>query len=49
MGDIADQIINGDMCEYCGDYLGPGDGYPRLCGGCNLENLKENFKRRKRK
>lgn len=29
MGDMADGIINGDFDEVTGEYLGPGDGYPR--------------------
>lgn len=35
MGEIADYIINGDDCQYCGQYLGKGDGYPRTCYGCS--------------
>ena len=34
MAEIADQIINGDMCEICGVWLGEGNGYPRKCEGC---------------
>ena len=33
---MADQIINGDFCEGCGEYLDEGDEYPRkgkCCGG----------------
>lgn len=29
MGEIADMIINGDFDQYTGEYIGPGDGYPR--------------------
>lgn len=29
MGDIADGIINGDFDEQTGEYIGPGDGFPR--------------------
>lgn len=31
---MAEQIINGDFCELCGEYLGEGDGFPRKCKGC---------------
>lgn len=31
---MAEQIVNGDFCELCGDYLGEGWGYPRKCSGC---------------
>jgi len=32
MGEIAEAIVNGDLCEQCGSWIGPGDGYPRNCG-----------------
>lgn len=49
MGEMADYIINGDDCQYCGEYLGEGDGYPRSCSGCsddgaeseNMEEIKD--------
>lgn len=34
MGEMADYILNGDDCQYCGEYLGEGDGYPRACKSC---------------
>jgi len=34
MGEIAEYLLNGDDCQYCGEYLGEGDGYPRSCDGC---------------
>lgn len=34
MGDIADLLVNGDICEVCGVELGEGAGYPRRCIGC---------------
>ena len=37
MGEIADAIIDGDYCESCGEYLGIGPGYPRLCSDCEGE------------
>jgi hypothetical protein len=40
MGEIADMFLNGDMCEECGEYLGEGDGFRRLCAGCD-ENEEE--------
>lgn len=30
MGEIADMILEGDMCA-CGNYIGDGDGYPQYC------------------
>ena len=37
MGEIADAMINGELCEHCGVYLGPGNGYPRVCESCAAE------------
>src|SRR5580692_11302367 len=37
MGEIADLMINGDICQGCGAELGEGDGYPRQCRGCERE------------
>lgn len=34
MGEIAEAMINGDLCENCGEYIGSGDGYPRRCSAC---------------
>lgn len=36
MGEVADMMINGDLCESCGVYLeGEGEGFPRYCRSCN--------------
>lgn len=32
-GDIADAIINGDLDEITGEYIGPGQGFPRSLSG----------------
>lgn len=32
MGKMADYMLNGDDCEQCGEYIGPGPGHPRNCG-----------------
>lgn len=35
MGEIADLMINGDICAECGVTLkGAGDGFPRYCRSC---------------
>ena len=35
MGEIADLMLNGDICESCGEELGgSGDGFPRYCSSC---------------
>jgi len=41
MGDIADAMLNGDLCELCGVYLGVGDGYPRCCDACEAKSDNE--------
>lgn len=36
MGEIADMMLDGTLCEGCGEYLdGESDGIPRYCGGCD--------------
>lgn len=35
MGDIADMMLEGSLCQYCGEYLGNGEGYATLCGSCS--------------
>ncbi len=41
MGDIADMVIEGDLCEQCGEYLDDDEGYRHLCPACENENKKE--------
>ena len=38
MGDMADAILNGDFCQICGEFIGPGDGYPVTCPACDSED-----------
>lgn len=54
MGEIADMMINGLMCQYCGEFMEDHEepGYPRSCGGCedyNDRNPKIVRSKRKRK
>lgn len=35
MGDIADMMIEGILCEGCGEYMGDAVGYPRCCPDCS--------------
>lgn len=41
MGEMAEYLLNGDDCQYCGEHLGSGDGYPRSCAGCDDEESEE--------
>jgi hypothetical protein len=35
MGEIADMMLDGDLCEGCGVYMGSaGAGFPRRCRSC---------------
>ncbi len=34
MGEIAELMISGTLCEGCGDFIDAGNGYPRLCDDC---------------
>jgi len=34
MGEIADLMLDGSLCERCGANMGVGDGFPQYCGGC---------------
>lgn len=36
MGEIADMMLDGTMCQVCGEYLftDPPAGYPITCDGC---------------
>jgi Zn finger protein HypA/HybF involved in hydrogenase expression len=39
MGDIADMMIDGTLCEGCGVYIeGSGAGFPRRCGACKTDS-----------
>ena len=37
MGDIADMMLEGQMCQGCSEILGDGDGYPTFCKSCQKE------------
>lgn len=38
MGEIADMMLDGTLCEGCGVYLGNGKGYPQYCQNCKSDN-----------
>ena len=31
---MSEDILDGNVCQYCGVWLGEGDGYPRTCDEC---------------
>lgn len=44
MGDIADDIMDGNACSRCGVYFEESHGYPILCKRCYDEELKDHIK-----
>ena len=45
MGEIAEMMLEGTLCEGCGEAFDPDDespGYPRRCAGCR-PNFKINL------
>lgn len=43
MGEIADMMLDGDLCAGCGGFIDDagGDGLPRYCGSCDPEGDAE--------
>ena len=37
MGDVADMILDGTLCEGCGKVVGGAVGYPRKCRQCEKD------------
>ena len=31
MGEIAEMMLDGTLCEGCGEFIGEGDGFPQYC------------------
>ena len=38
MGEIADLVLDGVICQQCGCFIGDPAGYPRDCEDCEEEN-----------
>ncbi len=34
MGEISEMMLDGTLCQFCGEYLGGEEGYPQACPGC---------------
>ena len=34
MGEVAEMMLDGTLCEQCGTFIGEPVGYPRLCSDC---------------
>lgn len=44
MGEIAEAMLEGELCETCGVYMGDGVGYPRQCSSCKRESKPKKYK-----
>ena len=42
MGEIADMMIEGTLCEGCGVYIGNATGFTRRCSDCNPSKSNKN-------
>lgn len=47
MGEIADMMLDGTLCQGCGVYIGECGGYPVSCDGCADENDSEQQQRKR--
>lgn len=50
MGEIADMMLDGTLCEQCGVYIDDelgSPGYPRLCPACEQQNKRVTMKAKK--
>ncbi len=47
MGDIADMMLEGTLCEGCGVYMGDECGFPRMCKGCAKDAREDGLTVRK--
>jgi hypothetical protein len=45
MGDIADMMLEGDLCQECGEYMEGGGGFPRTCYGCSPKSKPKKTKK----
>jgi len=39
MGDIADMMLYGILCQQCGEFVGEECGYPKNCVSCGAEEI----------
>ena len=40
MGEIAEMMLDGTLCQCCGDFLGTDNGFPTYCADCQPEEEK---------
>ena len=44
MGEIAEMMLDGTLCQGCGEFMGDACGYPRSCAGCAKEERAQAHK-----
>jgi hypothetical protein len=49
MGEIADMMLDGTLCQCCGDFLGRNLGYPATCASCGKDELIDKGKKNAKK
>lgn len=40
MGEYAEMMLDGTLCQVCGDFMGDDSGFPRTCAACQWEEKK---------
>ena len=48
MGEIAEMMLDGTLCEGCGEFMGDDVGYPRRCSSCSGSQGKKKSTEQKR-
>ena len=41
MGEVTDMILDGDLCQVCGEFMEDGCGFPQTCAACAAEDGEE--------
>ncbi|HEX3156727.1 MAG TPA: hypothetical protein VHV32_19010 [Candidatus Angelobacter sp.] len=41
MGEVAEMMLDGTLCQVCGELLGDACGFPRTCKACKWEDKIE--------
>lgn len=44
MGEIAEMMLDGSLCEGCGEFMGEACDFPRLCHRCAQDRRKDGHK-----
>lgn len=47
MGEVAEMMLDGTLCQHCGTFIGEAEGYPKTCDSCKPEHCGSNLYRRR--